>query len=83
MYVSNWGPPHTSPPGPKTRFDSGLERDCGKGEITPEAELIFKSGGVSRGRREKGVPTGQAETRAPASTLPASVLLESNRLRVL
>lgn len=83
MYVSNWGPTQASPPGPKTRFDSGLECDCGKGEITPEAELIFKSGGFSRGRREKGVPTSQAETRAPASTLPASVLLESNRLWVL
>lgn len=31
----------------------------------PEAELIFKSGGFSRGRREEGIPTGQAETGAP------------------
>lgn len=46
-------------------FDSRLERDCEKRTITPEAELIFKSGGFSRGRREEGVPKGHAETGQP------------------
>lgn len=59
------GFPTRPQPGPRTRFDSGLERDCGKRTITPEAELIFKSGGLSQGRREEGVPTGQTETGAP------------------
>lgn len=65
MYVPHWGPPLASPPSARTRFDSRLERDCGKRTITPKAELIFKSGGFSRGRREEGVPTGQAESSAP------------------
>ena len=59
------GFPTRPQPGPRTGFDSGLECDCGKRTITPEAELIFKSGGFSQGRREEGVPTGQAETGAP------------------
>jgi hypothetical protein len=53
----HWGPPHASPPGLRTRFNSGLEHDCGTGAITPEAELIFESGGFSRGHRKEGVPT--------------------------
>lgn len=47
-------------------FDSGLERDCEKRTITPEDELIFKSGGFSLGRRrEAGVPKGHAEPDQP------------------